>query len=129
MSSRGDSTDLLTVKNFIDGAFVDSDTFIESIDPSTAQVWAQIPDSGEREVEDAVSAASKAFARSLHTHTHTHTHTHARAQAADATKSQKCSKISEQFSAHTHRWLPNTKKENATQARRHSHTRTDMYTI
>ena len=75
MSSRGDSTDLLTVKNFIDGAFVDSDTFIESIDPSTAQVWAQIPDSGEREVEDAVSAASKAFARSLHTHTHTHART------------------------------------------------------
>ena len=88
MSSGGDSTDLLTVKNFIDGAFVDSDTFIESVDPSTAQVWAQIPDSGEREVENAVSAASKAFPRSLHTHTHARTHTHASCQCNKIPKVQ-----------------------------------------
>ena len=65
MDGRGDS-DLLRVKNFIDGDFVYCDAVIESIEPATAQVWALIPDSGEKEVENAVSAASRAFVRSFY---------------------------------------------------------------
>ena len=59
-------SDLLQVQNFINGEFVDDcDTFIESIEPATAKAWALIPNSGEEEVERAVTAANTAFARYL----------------------------------------------------------------
>ncbi|KAK7091190.1 2-aminomuconic semialdehyde dehydrogenase-like [Littorina saxatilis] len=60
-SSVGDKTDLLFVKNFIGGEFVDCDSQLDSFDPSTGQAWAKIPNSGHREVENAVTAATQAF--------------------------------------------------------------------
>ncbi|XP_076457254.1 2-aminomuconic semialdehyde dehydrogenase-like isoform X2 [Babylonia areolata] len=55
--------ELLVVKNFIDGEFVDhcGGEWLDSFDPSTGQPWAQIPNSTEQDVEKAVEAASKAF--------------------------------------------------------------------
>ena len=50
------------VENFIGGDYVPySGDYLESFDPSTARVWALIPDSGAPEVELAVEAATKAF--------------------------------------------------------------------
>ena len=55
------SNDLVTVKNFIGGEFVDGPkSFVDSYDPSTGLVWARIPDSGPEDVEKAVRAASDA---------------------------------------------------------------------
>ena len=51
----------LTVHNFIDGKFVVPKQYLDSYDPSTGEVWAEIPDSDELDVEAAVQAASKAF--------------------------------------------------------------------
>src|SRR5947199_4285050 len=49
--------------NFIGGAFVEprSQQYLDNIDPSTEEVIAQIPDSDERDVDDAVRAAKSAF--------------------------------------------------------------------
>ncbi|KAK3087605.1 hypothetical protein FSP39_008279 [Pinctada imbricata] len=52
---------LTLLQNFIDGEFVECTTYIDSYDPSTGEVWAKIPDSGEPEVNAAVDAATKAF--------------------------------------------------------------------
>ena len=51
----------VVVQNFIDGQFVKVKEFLDSYDPSTGEVWAQIPDSGKIEVDKAVSAAKKAY--------------------------------------------------------------------
>lgn len=51
----------VVVSNFINGEFVSTDKYIDSFDPSTGEVWAKIPDSGEKEVNEAVSAAKAAF--------------------------------------------------------------------
>ena len=51
----------VVVANYINGKFVPTDQYIDSFDPSTGEVWARIPDSGEREVDAAVSAAKAAF--------------------------------------------------------------------
>lgn len=51
----------VVVSNFINGDFVSTDKYIDSFDPSTGEVWAKIPDSGENEVNEAVSAAKAAF--------------------------------------------------------------------
>ncbi|XP_067130789.1 2-aminomuconic semialdehyde dehydrogenase-like [Centruroides vittatus] len=55
------SKDTIRVENFINGKFCSANKFIDSYDPATGKVWAKIPDSGEPEVEDAVSAAKQAF--------------------------------------------------------------------
>ena len=53
----------MQLANFIDGAFVPprSEAYFDDINPATAQVIAQIPDSDERDVDDAVRAANAAF--------------------------------------------------------------------
>lgn len=51
----------VVVSNFINGEFVSTDKYIDSFDPSTGEVWAKIPDSGEKEVNEAVIAAKAAF--------------------------------------------------------------------
>ena len=51
----------VVVANYINGKFVPTDQYIDSFDPSTGEVWAKIPNSGEREVDAAVSAAKAAF--------------------------------------------------------------------
>lgn len=52
------------LENFIGGNFIGplSGKFIDCINPATAEVYAQIPDSDERDIEVAVHAAEKAFA-------------------------------------------------------------------
>jgi len=52
------------LENFIGGNFIAplSGKFIDNINPATAEVSGQIPDSNEKDVEAAVSVAKKAFA-------------------------------------------------------------------
>lgn len=52
---------LVVVENFIGGNFIKSNSYVDSFDPSTGDVWAHIPDSDQQEVNDAVSAARNAF--------------------------------------------------------------------
>ncbi|XP_035227375.1 2-aminomuconic semialdehyde dehydrogenase-like isoform X2 [Stegodyphus dumicola] len=54
-------TDVLTIKNFINGRFIDSEKFIDSYNPATGKVFARVPDSDESDVAKAVSAAKAAF--------------------------------------------------------------------
>lgn len=54
----------MRLANFIGGAFVSphSGAYFDDVNPATAEVIAQIPDSDERDVDDAVRAAKMAFA-------------------------------------------------------------------
>jgi aldehyde dehydrogenase (NAD+) len=56
-------SDLPTFQNLIGGEMrpAASGKTLDSIDPSTGQVWAKVPASDRSDVEDAVAAASKAF--------------------------------------------------------------------
>lgn len=51
------------LENYIDGNFIGplSGKFLDDINPATAEVFAQIPDSDERDVAIAVTAAERAF--------------------------------------------------------------------
>ena len=51
--------------NFIDGKFcaADSHKLLDSFNPATGKVWAQIPDSDVPDVNHAVDAAKRAFIR------------------------------------------------------------------
>lgn len=51
------------IQNFIGGEFREaySGNYIDIINPATAEVFAQLPDSNERDVNEAVAAAKKAF--------------------------------------------------------------------
>ncbi len=53
----------VAVRNFIGGRFTAaaSGTTIPDIEPGTGEVMASVPDSDERDIEDAVSAAREAF--------------------------------------------------------------------
>ena len=53
----------MRVANFIGGAFAPprSGAYLDDIDPSTEETIAEIPDSDERDVDDAVQAAKSAF--------------------------------------------------------------------
>src|SRR5437763_2505063 len=54
---------MFRLANFIGGSFVAprSGTFLDDVNPSTEEVIAAIPDSDERDVDDAVQAAKRAF--------------------------------------------------------------------
>jgi aminomuconate-semialdehyde/2-hydroxymuconate-6-semialdehyde dehydrogenase len=54
---------MLTLSNYINGTFQAPRTakYISSINPATALEYAQLPDSGESDVNAAVSAATAAF--------------------------------------------------------------------
>lgn len=58
---------LTEVENYIDGKLVKCDKYLDSFDPSTGEVWAKIPDSGEAEVNRAVQAAKTAFTKYVNT--------------------------------------------------------------
>ncbi|VDK57425.1 unnamed protein product [Cylicostephanus goldi] len=47
--------------NFINNEFVETDDLIDSVNPATGQAWIRIPNSGEKEVNEAVAAANRAF--------------------------------------------------------------------
>src|SRR5256714_7726151 len=53
----------MQIANFINGESVAprSGTYLDDINPSTEEVIAQIPDSDERDIDDAVRAAKAAF--------------------------------------------------------------------
>ncbi|CAK7299776.1 2-aminomuconic semialdehyde dehydrogenase [Vulpes lagopus] len=52
---------LMTLENFINGKFVPCNSYIDSYDPSTGEVYCQVPNSGKEEIEAAVEAARAAF--------------------------------------------------------------------
>lgn len=55
---------VVVVQNFIDGVFRTTPTsgaYVDSRDPSTGDVWARVPDSDEQDVDEAVTAANRAF--------------------------------------------------------------------
>lgn len=52
---------MLKLKNFISGEFHEAEDYLESENPSTGKIWAQVPNSNEREVNEAVNAAKNAF--------------------------------------------------------------------
>eukprot|EP00794_Sanderia_malayensis_P011433 gene11433-12626_t len=51
---------MIQVENFINGKFIPASQFLDSFDPSTGKVHAQIPRSGKSDVEAAVAAADNA---------------------------------------------------------------------
>uniref|UniRef100_V9KKH3 2-aminomuconic semialdehyde dehydrogenase n=1 Tax=Callorhinchus milii TaxID=7868 RepID=V9KKH3_CALMI len=51
----------LVLENYIGGKFTPCSSHIDSYDPSTGEVYCKVPDSGEQEVELAISAAQEAF--------------------------------------------------------------------
>uniref|UniRef100_A0A8C0MIU7 Aldehyde dehydrogenase 8 family member A1 n=1 Tax=Canis lupus familiaris TaxID=9615 RepID=A0A8C0MIU7_CANLF len=52
---------LMTLENFINGKFVPCNSYIDSYDPSTGEVYCRVPNSGKEEIEAAVEAARAAF--------------------------------------------------------------------
>nr|XP_020016588.1 aldehyde dehydrogenase family 8 member A1 isoform X2 [Castor canadensis] len=52
---------LLMLENFIGGKFLPCDSYLDSYDPSTGEVYCKVPDSGKKEIEAAVEAAREAF--------------------------------------------------------------------
>jgi aminomuconate-semialdehyde/2-hydroxymuconate-6-semialdehyde dehydrogenase len=56
-------TELVKIRNFIDGKFVEpiGGKYLENIEPATGQPYSLVPDSEARDVELAVTAAEKAF--------------------------------------------------------------------
>lgn len=56
---------MLTIANYIDGRFVEpiAGQYLDDVDPATGQVYAQVPDSDQRDVNTAVQAAARAFPR------------------------------------------------------------------
>ena len=54
-------TEVSVIENFIGGQFFPTNQYVDSFNPSTGEVWAKVPDSGCREVDDAVRAARQAF--------------------------------------------------------------------
>ena len=61
--------DPIHIRNFIDGEFVDpvGGEFLDNIEPATGKPYSYVPDSDARDVERAVAAADKAFAKWSHT--------------------------------------------------------------
>lgn len=51
----------MRLANFIDGAFVGTDSYFDDIAPATEEVIAEIPDSDARDVDAAVQAAKRVF--------------------------------------------------------------------
>lgn len=52
---------MIKVQNFIDGKFLEGERFIDSYNPSTGEIYAQIPRSSNTEVKQAVASAESAM--------------------------------------------------------------------
>ena len=54
---------LIRIQNYIGGKLVDpkSDVWLDNDEPATGQIYSQVPDSNEQDIEDAVAAASAAL--------------------------------------------------------------------
>ena len=55
------STNIVKIKNFINGKFVETKWTLNSYNPSTGNLNATIPDSNDEHVRAAVDAAKSAF--------------------------------------------------------------------
>lgn len=53
VSTMAGTKALLTLENFINGKFVPCNSYIDSYDPSTGDVYCRVPNSGEEEVSGA----------------------------------------------------------------------------
>lgn len=53
----------VVIQNFIGGEFFSTSAHIDSFNPATGEVWAKVPDSGDKEVDNAVKSAKQAFPR------------------------------------------------------------------
>lgn len=49
------------IENFIDGQFRSAANWLDNVDPAIGEVYSQLPDSSEEELEAAVAAADRAF--------------------------------------------------------------------
>ncbi|XP_052025434.1 2-aminomuconic semialdehyde dehydrogenase [Apodemus sylvaticus] len=58
MAGKGE---LLVLENFIGGKFLPCNSYIDSHEPSTGEVYCKVPNSGKDEIEAAVVAAREAF--------------------------------------------------------------------
>lgn len=56
-----DVEEVVMAENYIEGLFEATETYIDSYEPATGQVWAKVPNSGVREIDRAVKAAKEAF--------------------------------------------------------------------
>ncbi|GIY18580.1 2-aminomuconic semialdehyde dehydrogenase [Caerostris darwini] len=54
-------SDIIVIKNFINGQFVEGKKYLDSFNPATGQLLARVPDSDANDVELAVAAAKNAF--------------------------------------------------------------------
>ena len=52
---------ILTIENFINGAFVATPETLDSVDPAIGETWIKVPRSKDAEVNGAVVAAKAAF--------------------------------------------------------------------
>jgi acyl-CoA reductase-like NAD-dependent aldehyde dehydrogenase len=56
-----ESDSVLRLRNFINNQYVDTDSYVDSYNPSNGKLLAKIPNSGKSEAEAAVNAALEAF--------------------------------------------------------------------
>ena len=55
------TSDAVVVDNFINGEFCPSESYLDSYDPSTGNVWAKVAASTSKDIDKAVEAAQSAF--------------------------------------------------------------------
>ena len=53
--------EIITLKHFIDGKFLDGEKFVDSFNPATGKVHARVPNGDKAKVDLAVDAATRAF--------------------------------------------------------------------
>ena len=55
------SNEVITLRNFINGQFSDTENYVDSENPATGQLFVKVPDSDANDVDAAVQAAKHAF--------------------------------------------------------------------
>ena len=55
------SNEVITLRNFINGQFSDTENYVNSENPATGQLFVRVPDSDANDVDAAVQAAKQAF--------------------------------------------------------------------
>lgn len=61
IADTAECINMISAQNFINNEFTGTSSTLDSIEPSTGEVWAKIPDSGDAEVAQAYQAAKDAF--------------------------------------------------------------------
>ena len=55
------SNEVITLRNFINGQFSDTENYVNSENPATGQLFVRVPDSDANDVDAAVQAAKQVF--------------------------------------------------------------------